>query len=207
MSTNTTGTRSANDVLRGTPAAAPKASKKDRKNKATPAAKPSPFIVAAPVLPTDSPATESQTAGAEGNQEPTAEGAAALPELPVLGGDRQEVQIDGEPVSDLAAAADGEEKLEAVSDSVKSTPLQMFAKTLTIHTENRIMTGGGECRFWNPLQGKEMTNGAAKKWVKIPVGARVHLISITETPDVAVVLVETSTVQLGILLRKAACGG
>lgn len=86
--------------------------------------------------------------------------------------------------------------------------LPMFAQSLTVKEEVRVMTSGGDATFWNPLDGRVEGNGLPAQWMDVPAGTNIHLISYSAKPDQATILVEVATgsgfARVGTVLRKGA---
>lgn len=95
-------------------------------------------------------------------------------------------------------------------EPLKDMEQSMFCQTIQVETEVRFMTSGGDCRFWNPLASQVMENDAPNRWLRTTPGSRIHLVSWTETPDTATVLLEIPTADgtefLGTVVRKASWG-
>ena len=181
----TVSVRTANQVLRGE---SPVAKAKKAKPTAAPVEPRSPFHKKASVeaaVPTAIP-TEN------GSPLPvTLE--AGIP-LPVLDGERQEVVI----------VAEGATENQEPTETTTKQAVGMFARTLVIKSEERVMTGGGTLSFWNPLKGQIQGNDLAKAWITMPKGTVGHLVSYSEVPDLATCLVVATTgQQFGISLRKS----
>lgn len=85
--------------------------------------------------------------------------------------------------------------------------IKLFAESHTMQREIKLPTGGGSCQFRSPITGEVHGNDTKGKHVTMPVGSKAHLISINDSPDIAVVLLEIpdalgSLTWSGAVLRK-----
>lgn len=123
--------------------------------------------------------------------------------------------VEGNVVLEAEKASDSSEAVEASNgelpaqvDQPRRAQVQQFAQSVKVKTETRIATSGGDCQFWNPITGKVTENDIPSQWLKVQPGEVVHLISWTETPDAAVVLIEGldksgAKTYTGTTLRRA----
>ena len=78
-----------------------------------------------------------------------------------------------------------------------TTKKTLFALSFNLLSDVRLKTSGGIAQFHNPLTGEIMGNTEPSKWLALKAGCQVNLISFTENPDVAVVLVVEPALEKG----------
>lgn len=152
---------------------------------------------------------ETQAAAEEAVQEPKAQAAKAADRKAQA---KPKASRKANPRSEKAKPA-AKPKAQPAANRQAKQAVQLFAQTIVLRQDKegekalRVMTSGGECKFFNPLEGTVRHNDIPSQWAQIPGGSRVHLVAWCETPDAAVVLLETDTESgpcfVGTVLRRS----
>lgn len=85
--------------------------------------------------------------------------------------------------------------------------MNLFSRTYTVVYPLRLKTSDTKLAFYDYLSDQMRGNDLPGQWIRIEPGTKFHLISMTETPDQATILLEITTgkatATVGAVLRWA----